>query len=60
MEDCSGGRVRHPATHKETVKLWKEGDVETVTGKVCDEHFTSKVDWEVDGWEVLSIRRSKL
>jgi hypothetical protein len=59
--DCSGGRVKHPATHKEVVKLkhWRMGDDKQV-GYICLEHKTSADDWELDDWEVVSIKRSKL
>lgn len=64
MEDCSGGRVRHPATHQETVRLRDSNNPRhapiTETGYVCSDHKTSADDWEVDDWEVVSIKRSKL
>lgn len=60
-EDCSRGRVRHPATHQETVQMkhWKHGK-DTETGTVCSDHFTRAADWEVDDWEVVSIKRRRI
>lgn len=61
MRKCYGGRVEHPATHKETVRLSHPEHGKTVeSGEICLDHKTSYEDWEVDGWNVEKITRAKL